>query len=120
MGFEESKKDQKLAELTKKVDRIEKTLDRILKYLEKVDTEKMNKIITYQLYDYEKRLRDEDRTDKIINTLLKGRFQACEVCGRFKFIEHLTNKHAICESCLHKYIDKGMSLEGAKAKERKK
>ncbi len=120
MSFEKSEREKNLAELLKKIDGLEKNVSDIKKKFDEFNIEKFNKVITYLLYDYEQKLRKEEKADKIIKGFLKGRFQTCAICGKFKFIEELTKGHAICERCLEKYINKGVSIKEATNKEKHK
>ncbi len=119
MVYENSDLNRNIEELNKKVEKIEKYLCKLAEFLEKLDAEKIGKNVKYNLAMYESKIKDEDKADKIIKTFLQGRFQTCEICGRFKFIENLTDNHAICEKCLQKYIAHGTTIEQAKALEKK-
>lgn len=120
MNYKSSRENDKYDELNDRLKAIEGTLDGVYKLLKDADTAKLNKLISMVLYDYEQKMRSEEKADRIIKSFFKGRFQTCQVCGKFKFIEELKDGHAVCEVCNHKYLEKGISFEEAKALEKNK
>ncbi len=120
MSYEESKESKLLQELINKVEALEKKIDKINDNVGNLEFDKINRYFSIELYNLEKKLREEEQAEKFITTFFKGRFQTCEICGKFKFIEKLTNKHAVCNTCYDKYIKKGISIADAKKIERSK
>ncbi len=120
MSYNTTENNKKISELDHRIENIEKIVDKIYGLLKGADINKLNKLISMVLYDYEQKMRSEEKADRIIKSFFKGRFQTCQICGKFKFIEELTDGHAVCEACHHKYLDKDIPLEKAKQLEKNK
>ncbi|MCD6579769.1 hypothetical protein J7L48_09875 [bacterium] len=114
MSYEESKDRELFEKLLQRVAGLEEKVNDLAETINKLDFDKVNRYFSIELYNLEKKLREEEQAEKFITTFFKGRFQTCEVCGKFKFIEKLTDKHVVCNTCYDKYIKKGISVSDAK------